>query len=371
MMNGFYWIYLATLGFLLLYEGTSDKQNKRLLYYGAWGFLLLLFVAQDSSVSVDIEEYMRQWAIIPELTFPEMLAHKFEIGFVLLCRVLEQVFSSERLLLVAMGSLILLPYARSMEEETEEPMVAMMAFLALGMYLHAMIFWRQFAAMAILTFSFRFIRERRLWPFLATVLLAMTFHKVAVVFLPLYWLYRLPVNHWLLLVCAGAAVVLNFFGTPIIEFGIAVIYPRYLEYPRLTEGGYTLLALLWVVALLSYWLLHEKMDDPKIRIPFLMVLIGATIQPLCFTFFWWLRVVLFFRVALATMTAHLYAELFGRKDNKAMALLKRYTPKLYGRILPLYDKKWFRVVTQLLLFAVLFVWYASELDGAVYVMAPI
>lgn len=81
--------------------------------------------------------------------------------------------------------------------------------------------------------------------------------------------------------------------------------------------------------------------------------------------------VLFFRVALATTTARLYAELFVQKDNKAMALLKRYTPKPYGRILPLYDRKWFRVVTQLLLFAVLFVWYASELDGAVYVMAPI
>lgn len=93
-MNGFYWIYLAMLGFLFLYEHTHDKQNKRLLYYGAWGFLLLLFVAQDSNVSVDMAEYMRQWAIIPELTFPEMLSHKFEIGFVLICWFLERVFSA-------------------------------------------------------------------------------------------------------------------------------------------------------------------------------------------------------------------------------------------------------------------------------------
>lgn len=37
-MNGFYWIYLALLGLLLLYEHTSSEQDKRLLYYGAWGF---------------------------------------------------------------------------------------------------------------------------------------------------------------------------------------------------------------------------------------------------------------------------------------------------------------------------------------------
>lgn len=370
-MNGFYWIYLAMIGFLLAYECASDRHTKRLIYYALSGFLILLFAVQDNSVSVDIAEYMRQWAIIPELTLPEMLHHKFEIGYVLLCWLIERVFGDQRLLVTVVGLLILVPYTRSFEVETEEPMVAMMAFMALGMYLSAMIFWRQFIAMAILTYACRFIRQQKLLPFLITVLVAMSFHKVAVVFLPLYLLYHVPVTKWLLLAGVAVAVFLNFFGEPIIRFGIAFIYPSYSNQDMESRGGYTLLTMMWVVVLLGYWLLKEKMDDPKIRLSFLMLLTAASIFPLCFIFFWWLRVALFFRVAIVPMTAHLYSVLFQQKDNKAMILLAQISPKLHGYLLPMYDKKWFRVATQLMLFAVLFVWFASELDGMVYVMAPV
>lgn len=370
-MNGFYWIYLVMIGFLLGYEFIQNKENKRLLFYAACSFLVVIFVLQDFSVSLDIAEYMRQWAIIPHLTFPQMLVHKFEIGFVVLCWFLERTFESDRVLLLVMGVLIMLPFCRYFEKETENPMITLMAFVALGMYQHAIIFWRQLAAMAILTCSFRYIQERKFPPFLLTVLAAMTFHKVAVVFIPLYVVYPIPVKKWLLLLCAVVSVLLAIFGKPIIEFGIAVIYPRYLEYPRLTDGGYTLLALLWVITLLSYWLLHDRLEDPAVKIPFVMVLVAAMIQPICFTFFWWLRVVLFFRVALVPMTAYLYETLFENPENRAMEMLRRYTPKLHSLILPMYGRRWFRIVTQLILFAVLFVWYESELDGAIYIMAPI
>ena len=281
-MNGFYWIYLVMTAFLLGWELSSGREQRRLIYWGACGFLILIFVAQDFSVSIDIAEYMRQWEIIPELTLPQMLRHKFEIGYVLLCWILERVFASQRVLLLALGVLILFPFARSYEKESPAPMVALMAFVALGMYMHAIIFWRQLAAMAILTFSYRYIYRRQLWRFLLVLLVAMAFHKISVVFLGLYLVYRVPVNKWLLLGCGAAAVALGVFSEPIIDFGIAVFYPRYTDFPRLVIGGKTLLAMLWVVVLLSYWLLRDRMDDDRVRLPFMMVLIAATIQPVCF-----------------------------------------------------------------------------------------
>lgn len=371
-MNGFYWIYLGMLAFLAGYDCAKNREQKRLIYYAACGFLILLFVAQDYSVSIDIAEYMRQWDIIPQLSLGQMLVHKFEIGYVLLCWVLEKVFLSNRVLLLVLSVLIMVPFCRSFERECQHPMVALMAFVALGMYLHAIIFWRQLVAMAILTVSYPYIQQRRFWPFLLTVLAAMTFHKVSVVFLGLYLVYRIPINKWLLAACGVCAVVLGIFSRPIIEFGISVIYPRYENFPRLVMGGGTLLALLWVVVLLSYWLLRDRLDQDHIRLPFLMVLIAATIQPVCFGFYNWLRVVLFFRIALVPMCAHLYAALFeSRDDNPALALLARYLPGLHRRVLPVYDTQWFRMGAQAILFAVLFVWYVSELEDAVYVMAPI
>lgn len=370
-MNGFYWIYLVMLGFLVGYSLANTKEQRRSIYYASVVFLLIIFIAQDFSVSIDIAEYMRQYAIIPTLTFGQMLTHKFEIGYVLLCRLLEMTFESDRVLLLAMGVLILLPFGRFYDRESSQPMVALMAFVALGMYMHAIIFWRQLAAMAILTFAIPYIRQRKLLPFLLILLAAMSFHKTAVVFLWIYLIYNIPIGKWFLIGCAGLAVVLGFFGNAIIDLGIALLYPKYALFPRLSIGGYTLLALLWVVTLLSYWVFRQRMDDPRVRIPFLMILTAATIQPVCFAFYNWLRIVLYFRVALAAITAELFVELFQNKENVVLALVNKVSPKLHGQIVKLYDTKWFSLAMQLVLFAVLFVWYVSELDGAVYRMAPI
>ncbi len=370
-MNGFYWIYLVMIGFLVGYSLTKTKEQRRSIYYASVVFLIIIFIAQDCSVSIDIAEYMRQYAIIPTLSFGQMLTHKFEIGFVLLCRLLEMTFESDRVLLLAMGVLILLPFGRFYDRESSQPMVALMAFVALGMYMHAIIFWRQLAAMAILTFAIPYIRQRKLLPFLLILLAAMSFHKTAVVFLWIYLIYNIPIGKWLLIGCAGLAAVLGFFGNAIIDLGIALLYPKYALFPRLSIGGYTLLALLWVVTLLSYWVFRQRMDDPRVRIPFLMILTAATIQPVCFAFYNWLRIVLYFRVALAAITAELFVELFQNKENVVLALVNKVSPKLHGQIVKLYDTKWFSLAMQLVLFAVLFVWYVSELDGAVYRMAPI
>lgn len=370
-MNGFYWIYLVLLVFMLVSTFTDKQEQKRLLYYMAWSFLFLIFVVQDFSVSIDAAEYMRQFAVIPELSLMEMLNHKFEIGYVVMCWLVERVFESDRVLLLLLGCLILVPFSHSFEKETENPMIAVMAFAALGMYLHALIYWRQLAAMAILTYSYRYIRQRRLVPFLLVVLAAMSFHKASVVMVGLYLVYRIPINKWLLLGSAATSAVLGILGKPIIEFGIALIYPRYTHLPRLVIGGETLLLLLWAVVLLAYWMFQDRMDEGRIRLPFLMILIAAVIQPICFAFYNWLRIVLFFRIALVPMTAILYTEMFERKENnKMLMLLERCAPGLHKTVLSVYDKKCSRAVAQVLLFAFLFVWYVSELDGARYLMAP-
>ena len=368
-MNGFYWIYIVMFGLMLWYHFTPGSEQKRLIYWGACGFLLLIFVVQDTSVSVDTAEYMRQYEIIPTLTFNQMLTHKFEIGFVLLCRILNALFEGRRVLLLCMSLLIMIPFARSFETDTEQPMVAMMAFLALGMYQHAIIFFRQLAAMAILTQGYRFITARKPWRFLATVLLAMSFQKFSVVFVLMYVLYAFPVNKWLLAAAAAVAVIGGVFCKPIMSFILTYVYEYHPMY-HITDGGYTLCIVLWIMVFLSYWLLRDRMDEPNIKLPFLMLLTAAALQPICFAFYNWLRIVLFFRIALVPLCAQLYAALFCRKENNPILMpLKRYTPGLHNRILPLYDTKWFQAVAQILLFAVLFVWYLSELEGSMYYMA--
>lgn len=370
-MNGFYWIYIIMFGFLLAYEITKDQNTKRLIYWGAFGFLLLMYVAQDKSVNRDLTEYMIQWDIIPNLSFVEMLQHKFEIGYVLLCRVLESTFLSPRVLLLVLGVITLFPFCWYYEKQTEDPMVALMAFLALGLYTHSLGIIRQLAAMAILTFAIPFIQKRRLVPFLLVVVAATAFHKVAFLFLPVYFLYGIPIKKWLFPVSAGISLCLCLFGPSLIQLCIRLFYPGYQTFPLVSNGGSTLLAMLWMVVCLSYWLLKDHLEQPNVKLSFLTVLLAAVIQPVCFVTYLWHRVVFVYFAMLVPLTCQLYQSLFRDPDNRLMAWLSVGSPKLHKKIRPWYGKTWFTVLSLTVLFGVLFVWFASDLEDVVYRMAPI
>lgn len=372
-MNGFYWIYLIVFG-LFIGEIISKKPERNtLLYYIACGTLILFFVIQDASVSSDTREYMLQYSLMRYMRIEPMLHHKFEVGYNLLCKLVGALFTGERAMFVAMALLILVPFFIWFRRESGEPMMALMSFLALGMYYNAIVFWRQFCAMAIMTFAWRYVRERKLLPFLGLLLLAVSFHKSAVLLAAVYIAYAVPVRKWLIPVCAVCSVLLGVLGKPIMVLVYKLIYTNY----RADEyfygmGGYNMFFALWAFVLVTYWLMRERLEEPKIKLLFMMTLIAATIQPVAFSYFFWCRIVLYFRVAMVMLLPELYTAVFCQKENnKLLNLLEAHTPKLYSGVMRLYDKRWFQCTVQIAMFAVLFVWYVTELDGAVYVMAPV
>ena len=204
-----------------------------------------------------------------------------------------------------------------------------------------------------------------------TVLAAMTFHKASAVFVILYVVYNIPVTKWLMLGAAALSLLAGLLCEPIINFILTYVFP-YNPIYHFRDGGETLLIVLWIVAIFAYWLLKDQMEEGKIRLPFLMVLIAAALQPVCFAFYNWLRIVLFFRIALVPLCVQLYMAIFCRREgNRVLALIECRAPRIHDMILRVYDSRGFQAAAQSAMFAVLFLWYLSELDEAVYLMAPL
>lgn len=370
-MNGFYWIYLVMFAFLLAYHFVDSKETKVRLYYAACGFLILMFAIQDYSVSGDNDEYILQYGIIRDLPVSEFLNHKFELGFVIINKFLANTFQSDRILFVVMSVLVLVPFFLWMEKECENPMLALMSFVAVGIYFHAVVLWRQLCAMGILCFSMQYARERKLGKFLLTVLAAMLFQKAAAVFIVVYIACWFPVNKWVMGAAVAGCVAMAVLGGPIMRFVNTYIY-SYEDYFFGLDGGFTMLAVLWIFTALVYYFMSHRLQEPKIKLLFMMMLIAAVLQPVCFTFSNWCRIVLFFRLAMVMLIPELYAALFlSRENNKLLAILQKRMPKIYRFVDKHFEKKWFRGLVQAAMFTVLFAWYVSELDGAYYILAPV
>lgn len=82
---------------------------------------------------------------------------------------------------------ILIPIFYSIWIYSELRQFSLLIFLAQGFFVNLSLY-RQWCAMAILTFSFKYIKERFI-PFLIIVILAAFFHRTALLFLIVYFLY--------------------------------------------------------------------------------------------------------------------------------------------------------------------------------------
>lgn len=366
-MSGFDWIYAILLTITIGSIFIKNQERKNLWFCIGGGFLILLFVAKDLNSSLDLHEYLRQYRIIQDLPISEYLNHKFEIGYVLVNKLLSVLFEGERVLLIFVSLLIMVPYFRLFYKESAHPMISLMLFLALGFYSHALSLYRQFCAMAILTFSIRYIKEKKLLPFLLTVLLAMTFHKTAGAFILVYIGCMLPVNKWLLLAAMLGSALVGVFGQPILNLlNQLVTYPGAPAY----DGGITLLAVLWTIVFISYWVLGYRMEEGRVRVPFIMLLIAAASQPIAFTFYMWARMALYFSCGMLLLLPELYDEVFCRTDNKVLKLLEKRVPVLHRTIIKIYHTSWFHAVIQIVVFAALYIWFQQEILRP-YSLAPI
>lgn len=77
-------------------------------------------------------------------------------------------------------------------QNVEFPALALLFYFMPIMFFEDSGQMRQGIGIAISVYSFKYIKSRELWKFLVMIYLALAFHKTSIVFLPAYWLVRIP-----------------------------------------------------------------------------------------------------------------------------------------------------------------------------------
>ena len=369
-MNGFYFIYLIVCALTLCSYFTVRKEKQNFVFLIGSFFLVLMFVAQDLESGIDLHNYYHFYQEIIPLDLKGMLHYEtWEFGFVVLNKLAHLMGMGPRMLYILLSLVTLVPLFVWMYQESDDPMLALYVFVALGFYKTSIGILRQWCAIAVLVHSCRFIKEKKLIPFLLMVGLAMLFHRTAGAFAVVYIACLFPVNKYIMMLAVAGSVALAVFGQPVMHFlNLFVRVPAEVAF----NGGITMYVVLWTLTLLVYWLLHDRLNDVKVKVPFMMLLIAAATQSISFTFSNFSRAVQYFSVALTILVPELYTVVFREKEgNPVLKLLEKWMPGAHGAVLKIYDKKWFRAGILVLMFAVLFVWFVSMLNGGYYILAPL
>ena len=163
----------------------------------------------------DWDVYTRIFNHLPSLVqiidTPRLLwAYDVEEGFVLLNALIKQLGGNVQWVFFVITSINISLISVSLYRYTKYPVVGLLCYYCILYFSLEMIYIRQAVAVALCFFAIRYIESRKIIPYMLIVLLACTFHRVAVLMVPLYFVLRikLPIWTYMGIVLFGAIVML-------------------------------------------------------------------------------------------------------------------------------------------------------------------
>lgn len=175
------------------------KKNGKKLYIIFFALLWIVILGlRHPSMGIDLGYdrsygYLQAYRELGEYSFTEMLTRpymNFERGYIVLNKILYTICTNYRLLLIVCALIPMISISVWIYKNSAHPFLASLIYLGLPCFVINFSTLRQVIALSITLWAFEYIKKRKPIPFFAVVLLAVFFHKSAIVFLaayPIYW----------------------------------------------------------------------------------------------------------------------------------------------------------------------------------------
>ena len=203
-MGVYYIIYMLILMVsVLLYAKDFNKQKaKKIICIVAFVSLFLMFALRHPRMGIDLgyrqsNGYLASFSTIARFSWFDAFQNKvmhYERGYILFNK-LVSVFSENQQFFLAVSAFVtLLPIVYVIFKDCDYPDLAIYVYIGLPSFMMTYSGVRQAIAISICFLALMYIINKKPIKFILTVLLAMTFHDSAWIFLLAYPVYYLPMN---------------------------------------------------------------------------------------------------------------------------------------------------------------------------------
>ena len=256
-------IYLSLIVFVVFFaylakmKGVAKTESRALLFIA---FLAMVLVAglRDQSVGTDSWSYVRYFGWIESIEdFLKYGSNTFEYGYWGLNWLLRHLSDQYVLLFTVLAVIVVGCYQKAIIDNSRNIPVSLFLFISMGFYTFFLNGARQGVACSICALALRFLVLRDVWRYLALIILASTFHKTALVMLPVYFLLRRE-NTYKVNISIG---VLGVLGALILQEAVGIgsqFDKRYESFATSEEGGGVLIVLFYFLHMF-FFLACKKM----------------------------------------------------------------------------------------------------------------
>ena len=214
--------YLICFGILLvlamLNVQVHDKRSSQILS-GLSAVLLIGIAGLRYETGGDWDAYTELFASSP--TFSRLINHPAEIadqhveeGFALLCALVKSMGGTVQHLFFVVTTINITLISVALHKYTKYPVVALLCYYGILYFNLEMIYIRQAMAVALCFFALQYIEPRQIVRYMLIIMLACTFHRVAALMIPLYFVLNRQFPKWLYNADIIGGAVLMLVGIP-------------------------------------------------------------------------------------------------------------------------------------------------------------
>ena len=239
-------------------------------YTGTMDTYMYASMFEDIQKHLTLGEYLDQTQVLKD---GFLLS---EVVFSVYTWVVAQFFSNSQWFLLLTSAIIVLATGRFISRHSENPLISWIVFICLGSMTFAMNGMRQALAMSICLLSYRYARENKLIRFLLLVLLAVLFHKSAMIFALVYLVRNMKANF-------KSFVILTAIIVPFFAFvdRIAILYDSIMgeDYAlgESFESGGLVTILIYIVAIVLPLFNPKRLTEPGVFAPWVLVVFGLSL----------------------------------------------------------------------------------------------
>lgn len=192
IMFCFVWM-IASYGTKLNLDYSNNKQ-KKIYIYGVSIFLCVIIGFRDKSIGVDTASYVKTFLHgIRQMSIHSVLG-SVEPLYALLSFTIRLFSDNYTVYLFVIALIFVVSVGVLVYRYSKSPVISYIALLSFGFVYFAMAGLRQTVAISILFLAYKYVRERKLIPFLLLCIVAYGFHNTAIIFLLAYPLANIKIT---------------------------------------------------------------------------------------------------------------------------------------------------------------------------------
>ncbi|MFB5282766.1 EpsG family protein [Peribacillus sp. Hz7] len=270
---------LYSIGFNILRSLTRDTKKLKIFFVSlATIQLILLLSLRHYTIGSDAPVYVTYFLSMPQYSSFEalLLGHRFEIGYKLLNKLISIFTTNEQIFLTVIACISIIPVGILIYKHSKMPFLSFAIYITFNYYSFVFSGLRQAIGYAIIFISYNFIKDRKLVKFILCVLIAASFHKSALMFLPAYFLANLKLNKFTISGILLFNIIMFVFREQIFGTIISTFYNNYEIVSSLSFTWMLVCSLIVICGLFFYK--SVLLISQKNNILYMLVIIGASLM---------------------------------------------------------------------------------------------